>query len=219
MTIVPSFNGESDSSDIGMKRCHACRQYQALDQFYRNRRHADGLMQACKACQSVKTCTICHLVKSLDEFYTRRAAADGHLGRCKTCMLLRQKAFRAAHPERVRQRDARFRYAYAAKIPARRARWRQAHPGKSQQYEATRRARKRRAGKIEPIDRDYIYKRDQGICSLCGRKVRKQDMSIDHIVPLSLGGAHCLTNVTLVHLQCNTRKRTRALPQQMYLIG
>jgi len=25
--------------------------------------------------------------------------------------------------------------------------------------------------------------------------------------------------VTLVHLQCNTRKRTRALPQQMYLIG
>jgi 5-methylcytosine-specific restriction endonuclease McrA len=219
MTIVPSFNGESDSSDIVMKRCHACRQYQALDQFYRNRRHADGLMHTCKACQAVKACTTCHRVKPLDAFYAQHTTPDGHQRRCKTCAQQRQKAFRAAHPEHVQEQDARFRHAYAAKIPARRARWRQAHPGKSQQYEATRRARKRRAGKIEPIDRDYVYKRDRGICSLCGRKVRKQDISIDHIVPLSLGGAHCLTNVTLVHLQCNTRKRTRALPQQMYLIG
>ncbi len=190
MTIVPSSDWESDLGGIVTKRCQTCHQDKPRDQFYRNRRYADGLMQACKDCQSVKACTICHLVKPLDEFYTRRAAADGHLGRCKTCMQQQQKAFRAAHPEYVRQ-----------------------------QYEAKRRARKRRAGKIEPIDRDYVYKRDQGICSLCGRKVRKQDMSIDHIVPLSLGGAHCLTNVTLVHLQCNTRKRTRALPQQMYLIG
>ena len=36
---------------------------------------------------------------------------------------------------------------------------------------------------------------------------------MDHIVPLADGGAHCLTNVTLVHRQCNTRKRTRALLQ------
>ena len=202
-----------------MKRCHACRQYQALDGFYRNRRHADGLMHTCKTCQAVKACTTCHRVKPLDAFYAQGTTPDGRQRRCKTCTQQRQKAFRAAHPEHVQEQDARFRHAYADKIPARRARWRQAHPGKSQEYEATRRARKRRAGKIEPIDRDYIYKRDQGTCSLCGRKVRKQDMSIDHIVPLSLGGAHCLTNVTLVHLQCNTRKRTRALPQQMYLIG
>jgi len=202
-----------------MKRCQSCRQYQALDEFYRNRRYADGLMHACKACQSVKACTTCHRLKPLEAFYAQRATPDGRQHRSKTCAQQRQKAVRAAHPEHMRERDARFRHAYADKIPARRARWRQAHPGKSQEYEATRRARKRRAGKIEPIDRDYIYKRDQGTCSLCGRKVRKQDMSIDHIVPLSLGGAHCLTNVTLVHLQCNTRKRTRAVPQQMYLIG
>jgi 5-methylcytosine-specific restriction endonuclease McrA len=138
---------------------------------------------------------------------------------CKTCLQQRQKAFRAAHPELMRQRDARFRRAYADQIPARLKRWRRAHPGKSQEYEARRRARKRRAGKIEHIDRAYVYKRDKGLCSLCGRKVRKQDMSLDHILPLSLGGSHCLTNVTLVHLQCNTRKRTRALPQQLYLIG
>ena len=29
------------------------------------------------------------------------------------------------------------------------------------------------------------------------RKVRKRDISIDHIVPLALGGAHCLANVAL----------------------
>jgi len=158
-------------------------------------------------------------VKPLDAFYTRRDAPDGHMGRCKTCMQQQDKAFRAAHPELMRQRDARARQAHAAEIAARQARWRQAHPSKSQEYEAKRRAHKRRAGTIEAIDRDYVYKRDRGLCSLCGGKVRKKDMSLDHIVPLSLGGAHSLTNVTLVHLQCNTRKRTRTLPQQLYLIG
>jgi 5-methylcytosine-specific restriction endonuclease McrA len=219
MAIVPFDDWESDIGGVFTKRCQTCHQGKPLDQFYRNRRHADGLMKSCKACQSRKACTACHLVQPLDAFYQHRRCPDGHQSRCKTCMNQQQQAFRAAHPEHVRQRDARFRHAYADQIPARRARWRRAHPGKSQAYEATRRARKRRAGKIEPIDRDYVYKRDKGICSLCGRKVRKRDISIDHIVPLALGGAHCLANVALVHLRCNTRKRTRAVPQQLHLIG
>ena len=143
-----------------MKRCQACRQYQALDQFYRHQRHADGLMHECKACQAVKACTTCHRLKPLEAFYAHSASPDGHQGRCKACAQRQQKAFCATHPERMRQRDAHFRQAYAEKIPARQARWRQAHPGKSQEYEATRRARKRRAGKIEPIDRTYLQ---QGI--------------------------------------------------------
>ena len=219
VTIITLSGWEIDLGGPTMKRCQRCHQDKPDHQFYRNGRHADGLMKACKACQAVKACTTCHLVQPLDAFYTRPDAPDGHTGRCKTCMQQRQKAFRAAHPAYVRQRDARYRQTYAAQIPTRRARWRQAHPGKSQQYEAKRRAHKRRAGTIEAIDRDYVYQRDRGRWSLCGRKVRKKDMSLDHIVPLSLGGAPSLTNVTLVPLQCNTRKRTRTLPQQLYLIG
>jgi hypothetical protein len=129
--IVAFDDWESDIGGVFTKRCHTCHQCKPLDQFYRNRRHADGLMKACKACQSVKACTTCHTVKPLREFYQRRIAPDGHQSRCKTCMNQQQQDFRAAHPEHVRQRDARFRHAYAAQIPARRARWRRAHPGKS----------------------------------------------------------------------------------------
>jgi 5-methylcytosine-specific restriction endonuclease McrA len=210
---------EIDLDAIFTKRCQTCHQDKPAHQFYRHRQHADGLAKTCITCQAVKACTTCHVKKPLEAFGIRREAVDGRQSRCKTCQQQRQKAFRVANPEYVRQRDAHYRQVYAEKIPARQARWRQAHPGKSQEYQATRRARQRRVGTIEPIDRDYVYKRDRGVCSLCGRKVRKKDISIDHIVPLSQGGAHCLTNVTLVHLQCNTRKRTRAVPQQLYLIG
>jgi 5-methylcytosine-specific restriction endonuclease McrA len=207
------------SRGVITKRCQSCHQDKPEHQFYRHRQHADGLTKTCIACLSVKACTRCHVTKPLDALGIRRIAADGHQSRCKACQQQRQKAFRVAHPEYVRQRDARYRQVYAEKIRARRARWGRAHPGKSQQYAARRRARKRRAGKIEPIDRDYVYKRDRGICSICGRKVRKKDMSMDHIIALAQGGEHSLTNVTLVHLQCNTRKRTRVVPQQLYLIG
>jgi 5-methylcytosine-specific restriction endonuclease McrA len=212
------FGWEIDLDGV-TKRCQTCHQDKPEHQFYHSWRHADGLTKTCIACLSVKACTRCHVRKPLDAFGIRREAADGHQSRCKACQQQRQKAFRIANPEYVRQRDAHYRQVYAEKIPARQARWRQAHPGKSQEYEATRRARKRRAGTIEAIDRDYVYKRDRGICSICGGKVRKKDMSMDHIIPLAQGGAHSLTNVTLVHLQCNTRKRTRAVPQQLYLIG
>ena len=219
MTIITLSGWEIDLDGVITKRCQSCHQDKPAHQFYRHRQHADRLTKTCIACLAVKACTLCHVHKPLDAFYRRRAALDGHMGRCKTCLQQRQKAFRVAHPDLARHRDARYRQAHAEKIAARRARWRQAHPGKSQEYEAKRRAHKRRAGKIELIDRDYVYQRDRGLCSLCGRKVRKKEISLDHIVPLSLGGTHSLTNVTLVHLQCNTRKRTRTLPQQLYLIG
>ena len=61
-----------------------------------------------------------------------------------------------------------------------------------------------------------IMKRDNGICKLCGKPVDVRDRkgggagyyypTIDHIVPLSKGGGHTMSNVQLAHLICNSRK-------------
>ena len=62
-----------------------------------------------------------------------------------------------------------------------------------------------------------LYKRDKGICHICGLvcnwndyKVRNEAVicgdwypSIDHVVPLSKGGAHAWRNVMLAHRRCN----------------
>lgn len=80
------------------------------------------------------------------------------------------------------------------------------------------------------IDRDIVletlYKRDKGICSICGRVCDYNDFkitekghfvagrmypSIDHIFPLSKGGTHTWKNVQLAHFSCNSRKGGRIL--------
>jgi endogenous inhibitor of DNA gyrase (YacG/DUF329 family) len=71
---------------------------------------------------------------------------------------------------------------------------------------------------VAPVYRAEIYKRDGGICQLCGKKV---DMTkevphpkapvLDHIIPLSRGGTHEPKNVQLAHFICNSLKSDKVL--------
>lgn len=74
------------------------------------------------------------------------------------------------------------------------------------------------------VDKDItvlsLYKRDGGICYLCGRPTRFEDYterggsiicgdwypSIDHVIPLARGGVHSWDNVRLAHRRCNYLK-------------
>lgn len=93
--------------------------------------------------------------------------------------------------------------------------------------EIRRRTRKREQF-IENVSLEALYKRDSGICYLCGKACRYDDYimrdgafiagdyypSIDHIVPLSKGGEHSYANTKLAHRVCNTLKRDRLdIPQ------
>lgn len=61
-----------------------------------------------------------------------------------------------------------------------------------------------------------VFERDGWVCGLCDEPVPRDAVypdplsaSLDHVVPLSLGGAHSLENVQLAHLSCNVRKGAR----------
>ena len=63
-----------------------------------------------------------------------------------------------------------------------------------------------------------VYERDGWVCGLCSESVSPDvaypdplSASLDHVVPLSLGGAHSLENVQLAHLSCNVRKGARVV--------
>ena len=90
--------------------------------------------------------------------------------------------------------------------------------------EARKDANRRKKIKNALIDKDIslekLYKRDNGICSICGGKcdwsdhqyrgryfiVGKTYPSIDHVIPLAKGGTHSWDNVKLAHLSCNSAK-------------
>lgn len=69
----------------------------------------------------------------------------------------------------------------------------------------------------------YLNKRDRGRCGICHRLVRDKQgpmrPSIDHIIPLSRGGTHELTNVQLAHYRCNLEKHNGGSGEQLLLVG
>ena len=79
---------------------------------------------------------------------------------------------------------------------------------------ATRRMRMRNTtGAIEAINPDDLFRRDNGKCGICSCDVSRDQVSIDHVVPLSKGGSHTWSNVQLAHLRCNIRRGNRDRPK------
>ena len=86
------------------------------------------------------------------------------------------------------------------------------------------RRKDKRINKNNIVDRDItlatLYKRDKGICYICGEQTDIKDIekhqtysiagdkypSIDHVIPLSKGGLHSWNNIRLACRKCNSIK-------------
>lgn len=54
--------------------------------------------------------------------------------------------------------------------------------------------------------REMIYHNAGGRCVLCGRKILYDDMSLDHITPLAMGGIDDVNNLQSTCISCNQFK-------------
>lgn len=84
---------------------------------------------------------------------------------------------------------------------------------------------KLRGAQVERVNVRKVYERDNWRCGLCHKRVNKNlkyphpmSASLDHVLPLSLGGAHSMANVQLAHLICNHAKSNGG-SQQLALVG
>lgn len=150
-----------------------------------------------------------------------------------------RRAWAATHREHLREYMERYRVENCEHLLECSRRWRDATRDRRREQDRARRAAnpdKARAANarrfaathgvnaelISPLE---VFERDVWLCQLCGTEVaaglrwpEKLSPSIDHIVPLSLGGPHVLGNVQLAHLVCNMRKNndpTRAIEPPM----
>jgi 5-methylcytosine-specific restriction endonuclease McrA len=62
---------------------------------------------------------------------------------------------------------------------------------------------------IERIDPFVVFERDKGICGICGELVERDNFQVDHVIPISRGGASMYDNVQVTHRICNQRKGAR----------
>ena len=54
--------------------------------------------------------------------------------------------------------------------------------------------------------RKSVYNHSKGRCSICGKPINIEEMTIDHIIPLSRGGDGSFSNVQATCYSCNLMK-------------
>lgn len=55
-------------------------------------------------------------------------------------------------------------------------------------------------------ERKIIYDKSYGRCELCGKRLVFEEMTLDHIIPISLGGADNMDNLQAACYSCNQFK-------------
>jgi len=66
------------------------------------------------------------------------------------------------------------------------------------------------------LNRRNIYARDHSTCQYCGKKFPTQELSLDHVIPRSLGGITAWQNLVCACVYCNARKGGRT-PVQAHM--
>lgn len=126
-----------------------------------------------------------------------------------------RRTWRAANKERDAQHCRNNYQRNKASIRVRHKKYRAEHPEICRQGWQRYNARKL-AVTIGSVNYKAVVLRDERTCYLCG-KVCGADLTLDHVVPLSRGGAHSEDNLRVAHKSCNSRKSNRLLSEAAHL--
>lgn len=134
---------------------------------------------------------------------------------CAECVNIYKRQWDEAHRERERERKHQWYKAHREEQLECQGQWRENNPDYNRQWVKNNpdwvaaRDHRRRALKLSatigPVDYAAIYERDK-ICIYCGSD---EDLTIDHLIPLSRGGAHRQENLAVACGSCNSRKHTK----------
>ena len=169
----------------------------------------------------MKFCAKCGESKTLADFHKSKASRDGMAYTCKPCAKERTHAYRLAHKEEgVKYRRAywpayqksnkdkiagytkKYRLANKDKIVKYQRAYGKAHPEVSAKSVNKRRALKAGNGVFSVSDKELKRIRNSD-CTHCGAVGPSH---IDHVIPLSRGGAHSLGNLMPLCKSCNSSK-------------
>ena len=139
----------------------------------------------------MKKCSKCGIEKSLSEFHNMKDSPDGKRPRCKECRVEDTRAWNNANIE--------HRLAYNRK-------WEIQNITKKREHrirqEAKRRAAKRGNGTFLVTIQD-IQRLMAQPCFACGSR---ENLTVDHIVPIARGGKHAVGNLMTLCGSCNSSK-------------
>ena len=152
-------------------------------------------------------CTDCKKDKPLTEFYIRKSNGRPRK-QCKRCHFLRSQTVWLPTQKTLDNRKAYQKKNKEAFL----ANWRRHRKRHVFRYMA-RIANQRTQGEVTPFMLFCLAKYQKLLCPLTGRKLTKDNISLDHIIPISKGGTNSFSNLQLVDIQANRAKHVLSLEE------
>lgn len=165
----------------------------------------------------MKVCRECNTSKPLSEFNKGAGTHDRH-SYCRKCQSVKYQEWQTKHRESERRRHAEWRAENRDHCNAEARRWRMENPERAREI-ARRKEYKRKGGGKLPLNAYSMLVDKYGErCLKCGSK---DDLTIDHVTPIVLGGKSELENLQILCRSCNSSKSGRSSadyrPQQSQL--
>jgi 5-methylcytosine-specific restriction endonuclease McrA len=153
-----------------------------------------------------------HHPPATEGFFYRNRNTGRLRSHCKDCRRRDASGWYDRNIERAQEGQRAYREQnrkmIIAKVKAAKAADPEAERQRCASKEARRRAQKK-VGVTEYVDRLVVFERDGGICGICAEPVEREDFHLDHVIPLSKGGAHSYENVQVAHPPCNLAKSNK----------
>lgn len=163
----------------------------------------------------MKRCSKCLLVLDRSMFYKQKGGRDGLRAECKVCKKETLYRWRDADRESVNA----ARRKYTKNNPDKISQWNKTNYKKNRATRSANNQKRRDAVKAATkyiiVDKDInrIY---SGSCVGCGST---DNITADHIVPLSRGGVHGIGNLMPLCKPCNSSKHNKLLSEWRYRNG
>lgn len=175
----------------------------------------DAVLDVDIALPSLKRCTKCKVEQVIADFPLRQGRPGSW---CRTCRRWNSARWAANNPEKRRASDQ-ARQLTPEQLDRKRestAAWHRKHPEVAVQSVHRRRALRHQTPVGERYTRDEVFERDGWVCQLClhpvdpgllgGNRFDPWYPTVDHVIPITRGGADSIENVQLAHRICNARK-------------
>lgn len=185
------------------KRCPQCGETKPLTEFYKNASRKDGLSVYCKQCIKENSHEYHQRNKDQQKNRLNRWRKDN-----REYVRKRDQQYRKDNPEIEFRKQKKYRETHKEQLYLKGKKYREEH---NDYFNNKYRERKLTLlnvsdGTVTLEAEKMLYEQQNGICAYCGCHLEDSGKHLDHIVPISRGGLHTITNVHWTCPTCNLSK-------------